>query len=139
MNFALVNTHYCPRSTITANFVWYSNENILFRRHLETLVEEEVHAFPAAIATIWAKCGDVCSVGLNGERNRRWYLLDDGWASAPASDDGFYVRKARYMTFRVVHGDYWQLQLVSQGRAAERARRLIKDEALAARVCHYLE
>jgi len=129
----------------TANSIMYSDGSTLFRRDLGTLVEERIRSFPGEIIGIWLNsCGAVYIATSQPPDHmaQLWRQRDTEWDIQPSYIDVATFRSLHYQALRdgrdriIVKDD--ALWLIDPKRVIEWARRLIKDEALAARVCHYL-
>jgi len=140
MNFELATTYFCT-AALSPRYVWYAVDVDLHRLDLETLERECVRTFPDIInSVLTSDTSDSCVVMLLMAPLPAWRFTDGEWTAVfdvpkefkrRRRDERFHVRNRKI-------DNLTRLVLVDRRRTAERAQRLIKDEALAARVCHYL-
>ena len=126
MMFKLTESHYWPIRAFTTNYVWYSSDRTLYRRRLDTLVEEHRHDFQGNIQGIYtSNVSDTCIVSLELDYLGTWHLFNDKWVRAngkPAEFDARFEHPlGRYYASRKNHGDHWQLWLKSRNRAVRRS------------------
>jgi len=132
-------SHQWPVHAFTENYVWYGVGNVLLRRNLKTLKEESIYTFETEIRIIWTSLNnaDVCAITLYGTPQDLWYQQEgQEWVRGRFIP---YVGDPLSLGIQITRLDHgWQLWLVNRRRTVDRVQRLLKDETLAARVCHYL-
>jgi len=135
MLFELTETT-APRLMLLAAFtiqhVWYSRGASLYRRNLLTLKETFQYEFPSTITFLWSDA--TRCVVTTEEPSRAWEChgreCDIPWDLCYDNTHS----SGRYWTRAYKNS----LCIECDSRARERVKKLVKDEALAARVCHYL-
>jgi len=141
MNFRLADSSRLEAAGFTPDHVWYSKGFTLHRRSLETLVEEFMFYFATDIAVIWTFGETIAVVTVDFEiyvrRDQKWTGAGSSRTESPYAwgmQCSHVHPSARYCIF---YDD--GVVLVCASRTVDRVKKLLKDETLAARVCHYLQ
>jgi len=133
-------------ATFTARHVLYGSGCILYRRDLGTLVEEHIGCFSSDISDVWTNHRGtlfVATFQLPDHMVQIWRQRGTEWEIHSTYIDMVAFVKLRRRVHQdgrcridIKDGILW---LTVENRTFERARRLIKDEALVARLRSFLE
>lgn len=131
----LVDSSAAHFASFTFGAVVYSIGNILYRRSLETLKEEYVHAFDATIWGVWTYAPTntcvVCTFNLNDRAHRQWESDGGAWVENTAGIMSNGTRRIHHHAGYSIHLDGNAMWLVN-ARTDKRLHRLFDNAQIAA-------